>query len=1224
MADVAISIVATVVERLVGPAIREGKCVLCVNKFIGDLENEKKELVFERDNLLVRVEQAKHRTEEIEIPVGKWIDDVNNLLEEVDDLEQRMRENTSCFQGRCPTWKRYRLCKQMVKKIEAIRKFKGTSNIKPFSHRAPLPGIKLQSSEDFTYFESTKVASSQLLEALRDEDIYMIGVYGMGGTGKTALVTEVGKKVEASNVFDKTILITVSQTPNIRDIQGKIADVLNMKLEEESDEGRAQRLWLSLKEKKRILVIVDDLWREFDLNDVGIRLDNDNKGAWKILLTTRNQHVCDLMHCQRKIHLGLLGEDESWFLFQKHAHIDENFSKLLDGVPQKVCMECKGLPIAIKAVGSSLKGKSNAKWKVAFHRLRNAETIDDKEEGVGVALSCLKLSYDYLSNKEKLIFLMCSMFPEDYKISVEDMIRYAVGLGLGQGFSLESARDEIEAMINRLLESCLLMHTGESKEYVKMHDTVRDTALWIAKRSENNKIVVNVDKPISTLEMDDSIRDCFALSSWYLEQDKKFHQLHAPNLEILLLHSRRWRWKCFDLSRATFQGIKGLKVFSLINNAYGNPPLYLPSSTHSLTNLRTLRLNGFKNLGNTSFLGSLTRLEVLDLQHCILEELPNEIGKLERLKLLDLSFCVFLQENYNGAIGKCSQLEELYASKCMPKEYIYQCVMDIITLPMLRFVICTDLNRDFAKTSRHLEVMDFNISNLKDSKKNLLQMAETIHLIHLHGGCKNIMPDMIKVMRGVSCFTSLCLEGCREIEYIINTTSDSEVEFLVPKLVELILLELENLEELCRGPPQQVLSFFERLEKLEIQQCVKLHNIFPQECNLQNLKILKITNSMFGEALFSISVAQSLQQLEVLEVAQCDELKLIIAIGSEHGSNSGNKIFQTDLKGSHFVMSRLKKLQISNCRKLESILPICCVEGLAPLEEIQIIQAPQLKLVFGECDHQNHPSHQYRNKNLHPHLKRLKLTDLDNLIGICPEKNCENWPSSIVLIVEKCPKLSASWIATLAGSEDREKVFKVEKMTLRGFSELSLISRVGPSPKHILSLHCLQSLAVSSCKNLRSLFSMEIHRSLPELTSFRVYNCDELEQIIEENEELVSNTEVGFPKLTDIRIVNCKKMKSLFSVAMIRMLPKLSTVEISEVTQLEEIFKGDNTINDVEIGLVNLSSIQLHKLPCFVDICKGFKLRTAKIKHVDIVECPKIAPSLREIQLEESGDRSRK
>ncbi|CAJ2645387.1 unnamed protein product [Trifolium pratense] len=1183
MADVAISIVASLVERLLGPAIREGKCFLCVNKFIGDLENEKKELVIERDNLLDRVEQAKHRTEEIEKPVEMWLNDVKNLLEQVEDLEQMMRENTSCFQGQCPTWKRYRLCKQIVKKIELIGKFKGKSNIQPFSHRAPLPGIQYPSSENFIYFESTKVANSELLEALQDDDIYMIGVYGMGGTGKTTLVTEVAKKVEASKIFDKAILVTVSQTPNIRDIQGRVADVLNLKLEEESDEGRAQRLWLNLKEKKRMLVIIDDLWREFNLNDIGIHLDNHNKGAWKILVTTRNQHICDLMHCQKKIHLELLSEDESWTLFKKHAHIDETFSKSLDGVPQKICRECKGLPIAIKAVGSSLKGKSDAEWKVAFHRLTHSETIDDHMDGVGDALSCLKLSYDYLSYKEKLIFLLCSMFPEDYKISIEDLIRYAVGLGLGGEFPLDSARDEIEATTNRLLQSCLLMNAGESKECVKMHDTVRDTALWIAKRSENHKIVVNVDKQVSELVMDDNIIDCFALSSWYDKQDQKFHQLHAPNLEILLVHSRRR--KSFDLSRATFQGVKGLKVFSLIYNGYGDPSLSLPSSTHSLTNLRTLRLNGWK-LDNIFFITNLTRLEILDLRHCIINELPKEIGKLNRLKLLDMSYCRFLEENYNAAIGKLSKLEELYAFKCMPKEYIYQCAVDIITLPRLqRFVIHADRSRDFAKTSRHLEVMDFNISNMKASTKNLLQIAETVHFINLHGGCKTIMPDMIGVMGGVSCFKSLCLEGCSEIEYIFNTASDSKLECLVPELVELVLLRLENLEELCRGPPQHVLSFFERLEKLEIQQCLKLHNIFPQDCNLRNLKVLKIENNVFGEALFSISVAHNLQQLEVLEVAQCDELKFIIATGSEDGSNSNNEIFQTPIKSSHFVMSGLKKLHISKCKKLESLLPICCVEGFAPLEEIQIKKAPQLKLVFGECDHQNHSSQQYPNQNLHPYLKRLKLTDLDNLIGICPENNCEKWPSSTVLIVENCPKLSASWIATLAGSEDREKVVKIEKMTLSGFSGLSLISR--------------------------------LHRSLPELTSFRVYSCHELEQIIEESEKFVSNTEVCFPKLKDIKIVNCKKMKSLFSVAMIRMLPKLSTLEMSEVTQLEEVFKGGNTItNDVAIGLVNLSKIELHKLPSFVDICKGFKLQTPKIKHLDIVECPSISPSLREIQVQ--------
>ncbi|KAI5409262.1 hypothetical protein KIW84_054897 [Lathyrus oleraceus] len=115
---------------------------------------------------------------------------------------------------------------QHVVGIEAMEKFKGKSNdINPFSHLAPLP-------------------------ALKDDHISIIGVHREGGSGKTALVTEVGKKAEELDMFDKVISITVSRTPNIRDIQGKIADMLNMRLGEESEEGRAQRLWLCLQEKK--------------------------------------------------------------------------------------------------------------------------------------------------------------------------------------------------------------------------------------------------------------------------------------------------------------------------------------------------------------------------------------------------------------------------------------------------------------------------------------------------------------------------------------------------------------------------------------------------------------------------------------------------------------------------------------------------------------------------------------------------------------------------------------------------------------------------------------------------------------------------------------------------------------------------------------------------------------------------------------------------------------
>jgi hypothetical protein len=52
---------------------------------------------------------------------------------------------------------------------------------------------------------------------------------------------------------------------------------------------------------------------------------------------------------------------------------------------------------------------------------------------------------------------------------------------------------------------------------------------------------------------------------------------------------------------------------------------------------------------------------------------------------------------------------------------------------------------------------------------------------------------------------------------------------------------------------------------------------------------------------------------------------------------------------------------------------------------------------------------------------------------------------------------------------------------------------------------------------------MEVHQSLPELASLFVYECQELEQIVAVNEELVQlpNDELYFPKLKHIEVQYC-------------------------------------------------------------------------------------------------------
>jgi hypothetical protein len=89
-----------------------------------------------------------------------------------------------------------------------------------------------------------------------------------------------------------------------------------LKLDEESDSGRVKRICLRIKQAKKILIILDDAWKDVDFEAIGIPSIEDQEGC-KILLTTRSEHVCILMHCSKKILLKFLSEEESLALIKK-------------------------------------------------------------------------------------------------------------------------------------------------------------------------------------------------------------------------------------------------------------------------------------------------------------------------------------------------------------------------------------------------------------------------------------------------------------------------------------------------------------------------------------------------------------------------------------------------------------------------------------------------------------------------------------------------------------------------------------------------------------------------------------------------------------------------------------------------------------------------------------------------------------------------------------------
>ena len=198
---------------------------------------------------------------------------------------------------------------------------------------------------------------NQIMKALRDGDDNMIGVWGMGGVGKTTLVEQVAKHAKDYKLFNEVVMASIFQNPNLRKIQGQLADMLGLKFEEESEWVRTARLNERIKKEKKILIILDDIWAQLDLEEVGIPFGDDHKGC-KIGLTSRNKHVLsNEMGTQKDIPVLHLSAKEALVLFKKIVG-DSNDKQDLQHIVINMAKECAGLPIALVTVAKALKNKS--------------------------------------------------------------------------------------------------------------------------------------------------------------------------------------------------------------------------------------------------------------------------------------------------------------------------------------------------------------------------------------------------------------------------------------------------------------------------------------------------------------------------------------------------------------------------------------------------------------------------------------------------------------------------------------------------------------------------------------------------------------------------------------------------------------------------------------------------------------------------------------------------
>jgi len=105
---------------------------------------------------------------------------------------------------------RYSRAKEIAIKTTKMIQFDRNNKFESFSTIIKLLGMKYYSSNDFVMFKSIKSLYNKLLEAMKNKNVSVIGLFILGGSGKNTLAKEMGKKAKEMKLFKKVVMATVS------------------------------------------------------------------------------------------------------------------------------------------------------------------------------------------------------------------------------------------------------------------------------------------------------------------------------------------------------------------------------------------------------------------------------------------------------------------------------------------------------------------------------------------------------------------------------------------------------------------------------------------------------------------------------------------------------------------------------------------------------------------------------------------------------------------------------------------------------------------------------------------------------------------------------------------------------------------------------------------------------------------------------------------------------
>ncbi|KAK4270265.1 hypothetical protein QN277_023322 [Acacia crassicarpa] len=1231
--EIPAAVAAKIVELTVEPIVRQVGYIFCYRNNLKKLEDLANELQATKERIDHKVEAERRNLRKIEDDVLKWQESVIKTLEDAKQLWKDPHDaKVWCFPNLKSQYQHGRKAKKMADTIVEMKgkgRFdEGVGYVPRLDITNNLPAIRGSDG-----LESRKSIKEDVLLSLKDPKVNKIGVYGIGGVGKTTLVQEVCKQVKHDKLFDEVLMVTISDT-NLERIQDEIAEQLGLRLEERtSKSGRSNHLCERIKMEKTLIILDDlrekidldklgipslDLWEKMNPEKVGVPLKDDYKGC-KLLMTSRSEDILQKNDAQKNFPLQVLNDEESWSLFE--AMVGDVKDDNLREIATQVAQRCAGLPVLIVTIAKSLKYNEDIDyWKDTLQNLKRVDSKDMKE----TIFSALEFNFSRLEDEVKKVFLLCGV--HGTFIVVSDLLKYAIGLGIFKCINtIEHARNRLRKIIIDLKASCLLVDDARAG-IIKMHDIVHEVAISMASKYAFTKI----NAKLQDWPGKDIPERCTHIILYHCCIQNLPKRLDCPHLTFLHINSSDNR--SLEIPNSFFEGVGNLEALDLTGMTIAS----LPISLSSLTKLKTLCLD-YCSLKDMTGIGALMNLEILSLIHSSVEEFPRDIKQLTKLRMLDLSRSG-IGTTLPNILCKLTKIEELYmgnaaikwdmeSSSTQKRNASLAKLGDLIGLTTLEIQIreASLLPKDIAfeklerykvvigdkwewsdnkETSRLLKVkLDSSIC-WEQGIKTLIKRVEDLYLDKIIG-ISNVLFDLNG--EGFPLLRHLHIQNNGEIQHIVDPIKRNQTHVLFPKLETMVLHNLNNLMKICHSSVRD--NSFGKLKVVRVRNCDQL------------------------VYLFSISMVKAFSQHVEIEVSECSSMKMIIFVDS---TNSG-KIFDEKIE---FLPLRSLTLQ-----HLPTIDYFCPHEWTSSLETMENLSRVNISTPF------------FNAKVKFSNLETLKLSSVNvkkiwdessasylvhNLANLTVE-DCSGlkylFPSSMVgrlsnlkqLEISKCD-LMEEIIATeeINGVADGEVLFpKLEAIIIKDMQNLKTIWHLILASN---SLAFLKTLKVKNCEKIEKIFPEYMNGAFATLETLEVEDCKTVQQIFQlgdsadDKPQLKYITLLRLPQLKQVwsrdpqsghcfkslqvvRVEHCGHLEYLFPFTIAEHLPQLEAITIKNAGKMKEIVSKreeplHNIVNFVFDELTSIVLWHLHDLQGFY--AGNHSLSCSSLKELNVWKCEKL------------------